>query len=163
MTFLADDPSTTPSPPTLLAPLLFAHSSRRPNTAASSRQHASPSTSAISSPTSDTLSRQPSFFCDNEVAIGLANRTVCLKKSKSLDVRFHWLRDRIDQGQFRVLFVPGKKNLADFFTKALPVARHKAFAPFFAIDDDSTGCIDLRLSTILFVASLFTPRAKRVC
>jgi hypothetical protein len=80
-----------------------------------------------------------------------------------LDMQFHWLRDRIDQGQFSVLFVPGKKNLADFFTKALPVARHKALAPFFAVDDDSTDSIDLRLSTILFAASLFTPRTKRVC
>ena len=33
------------------------------------------------------------IFCDNEVAIGLANRTVCPKMSKSLDMRFHWLRD----------------------------------------------------------------------
>ena len=57
--------------------------------------------------------------------------------SKSLGMRFHWLRDRIDQGQFRVVFVPGKKNLADFFTKALPVARHKVLAPFFAVDEDS--------------------------
>ncbi len=104
-------------------------------------------------------------FCDNEVAsgAGLANRTVCPKMSKSLDMLFHWLRDRIDQGQFRVLFVPGKKNLADFFTKALPVARHKALAPFFVIDDDSPDSIDLRLSTILFAASLFTPRTKQVC
>jgi hypothetical protein len=94
------------------------------------------------------------IFCDNEVSIGLANRTVCPKMSKSLDMRFHWLRDRIDQDQFRVLFVPSKKNLADFFTKALPVARHKALAPFFAVDDDSTDSIDLRLSTIRFAASL---------
>ena len=103
------------------------------------------------------------IYCDNEVAIGLANRTVCPKMSKSLDMRFHWLRDRIDQGQFRVLFVPGLKNLADFFTKALPVARHKVLAPFFAVDDDSSDSIDLRLSTILFAASLFAPRTKRVC
>ena len=68
--------------------------------------------------------------------------------SKSLDMRFHWLRDRIDQGQFRVVFVPGKKNLADFFTKALPVARHKVLAPFFAVDDDSIDSINLRLSAI---------------
>ena len=103
------------------------------------------------------------IYCDNEVAIGLANRTVCPKMSKSLDMRFHWLRDRIDQGQFRVVFVPGKKNLADFFTKALPVARHKVLAPFFAVDDDSLDSINLRLSAILFAASLFTSRTKRVC
>jgi hypothetical protein len=69
------------------------------------------------------------IFCDNKVAIGLANRTVCPKMSKSLDKRFHWLakrsvkritvshrdpsetvRDRIDQCQFRVLFVPGRQE-----------------------------------------------------
>ncbi len=57
-------------------------------------------------------------------------------------------------------------NPLDFFTKALPVARHKVLAPFFAVDDDSTDSIsiDLRLSsTILFAASLLAPRTKRVC
>jgi hypothetical protein len=83
--------------------------------------------------------------------------------SKYLDMRFHWLRDRIDQGQFRVVFVPGKKNLADFFTKALTVARDKVLAPFFAVDDDSIDSINIRLSAILFAASLYTPRTKRVC
>ena len=43
------------------------------------------------------------------------------------------------------------------------VARHKVLAPFFVVDDDSHDSIDLRLSTILFAASLFTPRTKRVC
>ncbi len=63
------------------------------------------------------------------------------------------VRDRIDQGQFRVLFVPGKnnKNLADCFTKTLPVARHKVLAPFFAVvDDDSTDSIDLRFKAIYY-------------
>jgi hypothetical protein len=76
------------------------------------------------------------IFCDNEVAIGLANGSVTLKMSKSLDMRFHWLRDRIRQGQFRVLFIPGALNIADFFTKALPVLRHRALAPYSAVDPD---------------------------
>jgi hypothetical protein len=76
------------------------------------------------------------IFCDNEVAIGLANDSINLKMSKSLDMRFHWVRDRIRQHQFRVLFVPGSRNIADFFTKALPVARHRTLAPFSAIDPD---------------------------
>jgi hypothetical protein len=103
------------------------------------------------------------IFCDNEVAIGLANRTVCPEMSNSLDMRFHWLRDRIDQGRFRVVFVPGKKSLAGVFTKALPVARHRVLAPFFAVDDDILDSIYLRLSATLFAASLYTPRTKRVC
>jgi hypothetical protein len=56
--------------------------------------------------------------------------------SKSLDMRFHWLRDRIRQGQFRVLFIPGAINIADFFTKASPVIRLRALAPFSAVDPD---------------------------
>jgi hypothetical protein len=77
------------------------------------------------------------IFCDNEVAIGLANGSVTLKMSKSLDMRFHWLRDRIQQGHFRVLFIPGAVNIADFFTKALPVIRHRVLAPFSAVDPDN--------------------------
>jgi hypothetical protein len=93
--------------------------------------------------------------CDNECAIGLANRTVIPKMSKSLDMRFHWLRDRIDQGEFRVVFVPGLQNLADFFTKSLPVARHNVLAPFIATDDDSIDCtVPLTLTNILFAAAL---------
>jgi hypothetical protein len=107
------------------------------------------------------------IYCDNECAIGLANRTMTPKFSKSLDMRFHWLRDRVDQGQFRVVFVPGVQNLADFFTKSLPVGRHTTMAPFFAADDDDPDTVDstnLTLSKLLFAAALYnTSRTKRVC
>jgi hypothetical protein len=76
------------------------------------------------------------LYCNNEVAIGLATDTINLKLSKSLDMRLHWLRDRVRQGHFRLIFVPGLKNAADFFTKALPVVRHRTLAPFFAVDPD---------------------------
>jgi hypothetical protein len=75
------------------------------------------------------------LFCDNEVAIKLN-----LKMSKSLDMRFHWFRDGVWQGYFRIIFVPGKIDVAvaDFFTKVLPVARHCTLTPFFTIDPDDT-------------------------
>jgi hypothetical protein len=76
------------------------------------------------------------LYCDNEVAIGLATDTINLKLSKSLDMRLHWLRARVRQGHFRLIFVLGLRNAADFFTKALPVARHRTLAPFFAVDPD---------------------------
>ena len=101
------------------------------------------------------------IFCDNEVAIGLANNTVTPKMSKSLDMRFHWLQDRVRQGQFRIVFVPGLQNLADFFTKALPVSRHQSLAPFIAFDDgdndDDNFQVKLKLSTLLFAAACFHP------
>ena len=62
---------------------------------------------------------------DNACATGLANDTIKAKKSKSIDMRFHWVRDRVKQGQFYVFWKPGKENLADFFTKPLPVHEHQ--------------------------------------
>jgi hypothetical protein len=50
--------------------------------------------------------------------------------SKSLDMRFHWLRDRVDQGQFRVLFAPGLKNLADVFYQGPPRRPPQSACPF---------------------------------
>ena len=63
---------------------------------------------------------------DNNCATGIANDTVKLKRSKSIDMRFHWVRDRIRQGHFSVDWRKGEYNLADFFTKALPVREHQA-------------------------------------
>ncbi len=37
------------------------------------------------------------IHCDNEVVVGIANRTVKPKLSKSCDMRLHWLQDRVAQ------------------------------------------------------------------
>ena len=65
------------------------------------------------------------LLCDNEYAVGLASKTMTPRLSKSIDMRFHWLQDRIQRGQFRVQHVAGDVNIADFFTKAL-AAPHQA-------------------------------------
>ena len=61
---------------------------------------------------------------DNSTAVGLANDTLKIARSKSIDMKFHWLRDRLRQGLIRVVYIPGERQLADFFTKALPVWQH---------------------------------------
>jgi hypothetical protein len=62
---------------------------------------------------------------DNQCAVGVANRTVKQRRSKAIDMRYHWIRDRVDQGHFTVTWRPGKTNLADFFTKAHPAKHHR--------------------------------------
>ena len=73
----------------------------------------------------------PVILCDNECAVGLATDTVRAKKSKSIDMRFDWIRDRVRQGQLLVSFLPGVLNLGDFFTKSLPVHTHASVSPLF--------------------------------
>ena len=74
------------------------------------------------------------IHCDNEVAVGLANQTIKPKLSKSCDMRFHWLQERVRRLQFRVQHVRGLSNVSDYLTKSLPVSRHKVLAPFIALD-----------------------------
>ncbi len=72
----------------------------------------------------------PLLFVDNECAIGLASSSVRPKKSKSIDMRLDWLKERASQQLFRLVFFPGLINPADFFTKILPVYRDIAALPF---------------------------------
>lgn len=58
---------------------------------------------------------------DNKCASGIASDEVTQRRSKAMDTRFHWTRDRVRQGQFEVVWRPGLHNLADIFTKALPL------------------------------------------
>ena len=69
------------------------------------------------------------IFCDNQCAVGIALDTIKPKRTKSIDMRFHWMRDRIAQNQFIVTWRKGADNLADFFTKPLPVHVHQSIMP----------------------------------
>ena len=42
-----------------------------------------------------------------------------------MDMRFHWLRDRECQRQFRIYWRPGELNYADYWTKPHPVKHHQ--------------------------------------
>ena len=65
------------------------------------------------------------ILCDNKCAHGIATDAVKPKRTKSVDIKFHWIRNRIRQGQLKAMWRKGVDNLADFFTKALPVHQHK--------------------------------------
>jgi len=64
------------------------------------------------------------IFCDNLCAVGIANNSFNLKRTKTIDMRYHWLRDQVKLRVFKVIWKAGKLNLADFFTKAHPVKHH---------------------------------------
>jgi hypothetical protein len=68
--------------------------------------------------TEQTRKQRVSRFCRNNLWMTMNKR-----RSKSMDTRFFWLRDRVQQPQFVVEHIPGQYNIADFFTKALPKAK----------------------------------------
>jgi hypothetical protein len=78
------------------------------------------------------------ILCDNTSAIGLANDTIKQKRSKAIDTRFHWIRDRIRQNQFGIICIPTKENIADYMTKNMPKDLHDRFT--FYLVRDTTNC-----------------------
>ena len=68
---------------------------------------------------------------DNKCADGISHGTVKSKRSKAFDMRYHWVGDRVRQGQFDVYWREGGHNLADYFTKDHPASHHKAMRHFF--------------------------------
>jgi hypothetical protein len=75
-----------------------------------------------------------SVYCDNKCAVGIVNGKSKQKLSKAFDMRFHWMRDRVKQDHFRVKWAKGSENLADIFTKALPVHRHLHLRSYYITD-----------------------------
>ena len=62
---------------------------------------------------------------DNSMAEAVINGKVQPKRNKAMDMRFHWLRDRECQEQFRIYWRPGKLNYADYWTKHHPTKHHQ--------------------------------------
>ena len=68
---------------------------------------------------------------DNSTAEGFANDTIKQKRSKAIDMRFYWIKDRTRQGQFLVYWRPGTTNLGDYHTKHHSAAHHRQMRPIF--------------------------------
>jgi hypothetical protein len=62
---------------------------------------------------------------DNTTATGYRHGTIKQKRTKSMNMRFYWIKDRVKQGQFKIYSGPGFQNLADYVTKHHSPAHHK--------------------------------------
>ena len=90
---------------------------------------------------------------DNSTADGILNKTIKQKRSKAFDMRFHWLCDRVEQGQFRVFWAPGKLSLGDYFTKRHPESHHKNMRHIYLWNKENSpstlqGCAKLRTQAV---------------
>jgi hypothetical protein len=56
---------------------------------------------------------------DNESAIKLTKNPEFHARSKHIDLRYHWIREKVESSEIIPRWVPTKKQLADGFTKAL--------------------------------------------
>ena len=71
------------------------------------------------------------LYCDSQSAIHLSKNSTFHSRSKHIDVRYHWIRDVLDEKLIQLEKVHIDQNGADILTKSLPrdkleVCRRKA-------------------------------------
>ena len=84
----------------------------------------------------------------SNTANGIISNTMKQKHSKAIDMRFYWLRDRAQQGQFNIYWDSGKHNLGDYYTKHHPPTHHKQVRPIYTFIEGASpetlqGCIEI--------------------
>jgi hypothetical protein len=63
------------------------------------------------------------LYEDNQAAIRLADNPVDHQRTKHIDVRYHFTREAIIEGQITVQYHPTERMIADMLTKSLPYPR----------------------------------------
>nr|GEU30087.1 retrovirus-related Pol polyprotein from transposon TNT 1-94 [Tanacetum cinerariifolium] len=59
------------------------------------------------------------MYCDNKNAIALCCNNVQHSRSKHIDIRFHFIKEQVENGEVELYFVNMEYQLEDIFTKAL--------------------------------------------
>ena len=74
---------------------------------------------------------------DNQTASAFVNNTLKAKRSKTWDMRYFWLKDRIFQAQFYVYWDKGSNNNGDYWTKHWPPSYHQRIRPKYILKSHS--------------------------
>ncbi|GJT39427.1 retrovirus-related pol polyprotein from transposon TNT 1-94 [Tanacetum coccineum] len=64
-----------------------------------------------------------SIYCDSKSAIAISCNPVQHSRTKHITVRYHFIKEHVEKGIIELYFVKTDYQLADLFTKALPVDR----------------------------------------
>ena len=73
------------------------------------------------------------LWCDSQSAIHLAKNQVHHARTKHIDVRYHFLRDVIEEGDISLMKVHTNKNPADMLTKVVTGSKFKHCLDFLHI------------------------------
>jgi hypothetical protein len=66
-----------------------------------------------------TESGASELLVDNQSAIALSKNPVFHERSKHIDVRYHYIRECVDEGRIIIVYTAIEEQLADILTKAL--------------------------------------------
>ena len=65
--------------------------------------------------------------CDNQGSIALSKDNKYHSRTKHIDIRYHFVREAIEDAKIEVNYVPSEENVSDIFTKPLAKSKFAAF------------------------------------
>ena len=60
------------------------------------------------------------LFCDNQSAIAMSKNPVFHSRTRHINIKYHFIREAIEEGEVQLTFCKSEDQVADIFTKALP-------------------------------------------
>ena len=65
------------------------------------------------------------IYCDNTSAINKSKNLVMHTKTKHIAIKYHYLRELVQDKEVKVEYIYTKEKIADIFTKPLPKDAHE--------------------------------------
>lgn len=59
------------------------------------------------------------LFCDNQSTTFVSKNPAEHQMMKHVDLRYKWIQEKVESGEFKIEYVSTKDQIADIFTKAL--------------------------------------------
>lgn len=72
----------------------------------------------------DYVDRSATMYCDNRAAIQFAGSRVENSNTRHINISYHFVRERLEEGLFQLKYVSTTENIADMFTKGLKGVAH---------------------------------------
>jgi hypothetical protein len=73
------------------------------------------------------------ILCDNNAAINLSEDPSLHQRVKHIDIKFHFLRERVHSGDLKLSYINTHDNIADIFTKALDTTKFEKLRRFLGL------------------------------
>jgi hypothetical protein len=67
------------------------------------------------------------LHCDNQGAIALSKDNKFHARTKHIDIRYHFIREAVENDLINMQYIPTDENVADIFTKPLPKPKFEKF------------------------------------
>lgn len=85
----------------------------------------------------ETHSESSIIYSDNRGAMALAENPEFHRRTKHIDVRYHWIREKVEEGVIKVKWVPSAEMHADGLTKALGTVAFRRFLTMIGVQNTS--------------------------